>query len=425
MNLFNDLIRFKNSKEWIEFEKYYDRTSILEMIDFFRFEDVNTNFLASLLRETNPYNLGSYPLHLLCGLIACKDEENKLPFVKDICMFSGDLSNINVRTQVNLPSGRIDLLITFDTEANEQYLIALEAKLDSYEHDDQCNNYRLDIESLEEYNSYKKVYLYLSLSNKDHISDEENYLKITYQDLIDYVYEPCSYKSDDNSLSFTINEYINGFSSLYGKEKSIEYIPITHEGERLTRAVWDKDKVIIKNFLDNAVTNLFAEAFFKNNQRLLKIFFVNITKMKDLNIEDEYIGTFDIINRIAQNIRERNKLNNCYYTDSEFIYQVFKDIISKVKITDYKQLNKINEHKFIYSPEEYEEAKTKSYHTIDKYGKLSIPENSDNYYYYSINNTPEEILNLIELIKTNFSEYYNHLNLKRLENINQLVKNKT
>ena len=49
MNLFNDLIKFKNSKEWIEFAKYYEKTSILEQIDFFRFEDANTNFLASLL----------------------------------------------------------------------------------------------------------------------------------------------------------------------------------------------------------------------------------------------------------------------------------------------------------------------------------------------------------------------------------------
>ena len=144
----------------------------------------------------------------------------------------------------------------------------------------------------------------------------------------------------------------------------------------------------------------------------------------DIKIEKEYINTFDTINRIAQNIKERNKLNNSYYTDCEFIYQVFKDIISKVKITDYKQLDKVNEHKFIYSPEEYENAKTKSYHTIDKYGKLSIPENSNNYYYYSINNRVDEIEDLIELIKNVLPEYYSNQNLVRLDNINELLKGK-
>ena len=428
MSLFNDLIRFKNSKEWIDFEKYYGKVSLLEQIDFFRFEDANTNFLASLLKETNPYNLGDYPLRLLCELIASKDINNKFSHIKNVCMSNSDLSNIDIRPHEELPSGRIDLLIKFniiENEQKEQYLIALEAKLDSLEHDEQCKKYRLDLEDLKDYNSYKKTYVYLGLSNEDKISDEENYIKITYQDLIDYVYEPCSYKSDNNNLSLTLDEYINSFSGLYGKEKiNIKYIPITNEGKILTLAVWTKNKEIIKHFINNASTDEVAKTFFKKYQKLLKILFINLTKINYLNIEKEYIDTFDTIKRIAQNIRVRNKLNNNYYADCEFIYQVFKDIISKADITDYKQLDKINEHKFIYSPEEYEQAKTKSYHTINQYGKLSIPENTENYYYYSFNNRPNEILGLIELIKNNFSEYYNNDNLKRLENINDLLKNK-
>ena len=51
----------------------------------------------------------------------------------------------------------------------------------------------------------------------------------------------------------------------------------------------------------------------------------------------------------------------------------------------------------ISNKEEYDKAKTKSYHTINQYGKLSIPEYTQNYYYYSINNTPTEILNLMKL----------------------------
>ena len=120
MSLFNDLIRFKNSKEWIDFEKYYGKVSLLEQIDFFRFEDANTNFLASLLKETNPYNLGDYPLRLLCELIASKDINNKFPHIKNVCMSNSDLSNIDIRPQEELPSGRIDLLIKFNIIENEQ-----------------------------------------------------------------------------------------------------------------------------------------------------------------------------------------------------------------------------------------------------------------------------------------------------------------
>ena len=422
MNLFNELIKFKNSKEWIEFAKYYEKTSILEQIDFFRFEDANTNFLASLLRENNPYNLKDNPLHLFCELISSKDIEDKFPNIREICISNADLSNINVRTQEVLFNGRrIDLIITFNAEG-EDYLIALEAKLYSFEHD-QCDDYKKDIDK--KYKNYKKIYIYLSLGNDESFKGEENYLKITYQDLIDYVYEPCSYMTDNKNLSLKLNEYIVGFSSLYGTEKDINYIPITSEGKKLTLAVWNNNKNIIKEFLENT-SKKEAKSFFQNYQKLLKILFINLTKMNsiDIKIEKEYINTFDTINRIAQNIKERNKLNNSYYTDCEFIYQVFKDIISKVKITDYKQLDKVNEHKFIYSPEEYENAKTKSYHTIDKYGRLCIPENSNNYFYYSINNRVDEIEDLIELIKNVLPEYYNDKNLARLENINELLKGK-
>ena len=247
MNLFNELIKFKNSKEWIEFAKYYEKTSILEQIDFFRFEDANTNFLASLLRENNPYNLKDNPLHLFCELIASKDIDKKFPYIKNLCVSNVDLANINVITQKELPRGRIDLIITFTAEG-EDYLIALEAKLYSFEHE-QCDKYKEDIDK--KYKNYKKAYIYLSLGYDESLKGEENYLKITYQDLIDYVYEPCSYRSDNNNLALTLNEYIIGFSSLYGTEKDINYIPITSEGKKLTIAVWDNNKNIIKEFLEN------------------------------------------------------------------------------------------------------------------------------------------------------------------------------
>ncbi len=426
MDMFNNLIELKNSKEWIEFEKYYGKTSILEQINFFRFEDVHTNFLASLLNENNPYGLGDYPLQLLCELIASKDIDNKFSHIKNICMSSSDLSNIEIKIQEKLPSGRIDLLIKFDVienEKKEQYLIALEAKLDSLEHDEQCKNYRIDLEKLADYNSYTKTYLYLSLSKDDPISDEEHYLKFTYQDLINYVYEPCSYKSYDNNLSLTINEYINSFSGLYFNEKfDINYIPITTEGKKLTLQVWNKNKKIIKEFIDGLLKDKkddYVKSFFEKNQKLLRILFINLIKMNDINIEKEY---FDTMNRIAENIRERNKLNDKYYPDTRFIYEVFKDIISKVPIEDYKQLDKINKNKFVYSQEEYAEARTKSYHTIKQYGTLSIPAGSKNYYYYSINNKPEEILELIELIKEELPYLYNDNNLKRVNSINEILK---
>ena len=84
-----------------------------------------------------------------------KDINNKFSHIKNVCMSNSDLSNIDIRPQEELPSGRIDLLIKFnivENEQKEQYLIALEAKLDSLEHDDQCKKYRC-----KEHNTWTKL----------------------------------------------------------------------------------------------------------------------------------------------------------------------------------------------------------------------------------------------------------------------------
>ena len=49
------LIKLKNSKEWIDFEKYYMNYNVFNQFDFFRLEDIHTNVLKSLLIQENVY----------------------------------------------------------------------------------------------------------------------------------------------------------------------------------------------------------------------------------------------------------------------------------------------------------------------------------------------------------------------------------
>ena len=48
----NDIIKFRNSKEWIEFDKYYTYSSFMKKVGFYKYEDPNTNFLTSILNES-------------------------------------------------------------------------------------------------------------------------------------------------------------------------------------------------------------------------------------------------------------------------------------------------------------------------------------------------------------------------------------
>ena len=149
-----------------------------------------------------------------------------------------EISDFYLEKQVKIKSGVLDLFIKFRIN-NIAYLIVLEAKLFSVEHDEQCRKYKEEFESLEKYKDYKKIYVYLSLDNNDVISSEE-YLKITYQELIDNVYTPCSFKMKNKELVLSIDEYLRSFSLFFDEDwLDTRLIPITYMGKKLTLDLWN------------------------------------------------------------------------------------------------------------------------------------------------------------------------------------------
>lgn len=74
MNSLERLLKLKNSKAWLQLKSYCE-DNFLNQLDFFRFEDFQTNFIASLLKPNNIYGLGDYPMRLLLELITVKTKE--------------------------------------------------------------------------------------------------------------------------------------------------------------------------------------------------------------------------------------------------------------------------------------------------------------------------------------------------------------
>ena len=75
------------SKEWQDFYNYYLDLGIIEQIGLFRYEDIHTNFLASLLKKDNIYGYGLKPLKLLLNFIKenqRQDKENKEDYFEGI-----------------------------------------------------------------------------------------------------------------------------------------------------------------------------------------------------------------------------------------------------------------------------------------------------------------------------------------------------
>ena len=61
----NKVLEILESKEWKDFYNYYLDIGIIEQIGLFRYEDIHTNFLASLLKKDNIYGYGKSMKQLL------------------------------------------------------------------------------------------------------------------------------------------------------------------------------------------------------------------------------------------------------------------------------------------------------------------------------------------------------------------------
>jgi len=400
--MFERLINFKNSKEWILFEDYYNKSNFLNQLNFFRFEDLHTNYISSLLNENNVYGLSDFPLRLLIELIACKSDD---AFNKQELINNYSISDINVETQKSLKVGRLDMFIQFKLN-NDPYLILFEDKLFSSEGQNQCKKYSDEINNDKQYERTKKVFVYLSLDCDIDISDN-NFIKISFQELVEKVLIPCSIKENDKNLTLSINEYIKGFVSLY-EQDYINYksIPITNEGKNLTKEIWEHHNSLLKDLLCD---DKYFEDFYRNHKNTLRILFINLLK---LDIQDEINET--LINKIndrINKIKKRNILDNKIYNNTDFVYEIFKDIIINKNIKSINDLSPLNTlagqgWKAIISESEMEnESKKDAYRLYkNKTSKETLTIN-DERYYYCVRNTGQETEIFISAVINKYPEY--------------------
>ena len=241
-------------EEWKDFCDYYNDRGFVELLGLFKYEDVHNNYLNNILDKNNPYGYGLKPMMYFLKLIKSKnglfnDLENE-----------NDINDLDVKVRKKLvKSGIPDLFITFEYNA-KKYLILLEAKLGSDEHDDQCKEYYNEVTDFPGYD--EKIFLYLTLNGKNPESCKNNeYYPITYQELINGVYEPLI-DEKSNNISLTVEEYLKGFNSLYDNGYDYNDIPITNRGIELTQKLFNRinsSKISdedIKTFINSNIYNI-------------------------------------------------------------------------------------------------------------------------------------------------------------------------
>ena len=404
MEKFENILRLKNSKEWIEFDRYCN-TGFLEQIDFFRYEDMHTNFLASLLKENNVFGLGTKPLKLFIELLKVKDKnhlENKLQ--QDL-LSNYSVSNVHVIPQFYIKDvGRIDLLIKFNI-GNNNYNIILENKLFSGESSkDQTKRYKeyLDKVDIDDNKNATKIYVFLSLDNnpktnpisaEDEYKDE--YIRIDYQELISYVFEPCSYLEANSLASISVEEYLKGFTYLC----EFGYMPITSTLRKLSVAIYNNYCDILMNILN--ADNEYIE-FYNNNIKQFKILFTVLSKEDTTN--SELLGKIN--RKILGNVGKFRDIDYSCRKQTKMVRVILKDLIDNGYL---KTIEDLDELKFSdnssWKPAITEEQYNAVGNKQSNYTKDDdlILESKTLYYSYPVSN--EELKGFVECVIKKYPNY--------------------
>lgn len=392
MDKFENILKLRNSQEWIEFDRYCN-TGFLEQIDFFRYEDMHTNFLASLLKEDNVFGLGTKPLKLFIELLKVKDKnhlENKL---KQDLLSNYSVSNIEVLTQESIDVGRIDLLIKFNIE-NEKYNIIFENKLFSEESSEgQTKRYKEYFDN--HFSNDNNIYVFLSLDNNLEISAGNDYIRIDYQELISYVLEPCSYLEANSLASISVEEYLKGFTYLC----EFGYMPITSTLRKLSVTIYNNYCDILMNILN--ADNEYIE-FYNNNIKQFKILFTVLSKEDTTN--SELLGKIN--RKILGNVGKfRDKDYSCR-KQTKMVRVILKDLIDNGYL---KTIDDLDELKFSdnssWKPAITEEQYKAVGNKQSNYTKDDdlILESKTLYYSYPVSN--EELKGFVECVIKKYPNY--------------------
>lgn len=314
-NLKEDVARWYNSTAYNKLSNRFQQTDFFKILGVSRKEDRHSRFIAWLLDPDGTHELGNFPIKQFLRLLAISKnkytnaasefpESFENPFIFGSFVFDKNIK-CNVNSEYSIPArntkktkkknstDRLDIFIEnlfiVDNNHRTEIAIVVENKILSSESDGQTQHY---YDWLHSYigNKYKNtqndcipicVFLYPEALNTK--CDCDKYIKVTYQELVDLVIEPCLQKTTSDLTKHYISEYLKTLS--YSVEDSQGELVMAHSKEERE----------------------LCEAFFEDNKNLLTYVVGVLESMDD---ED-----FDLV---ADYVRRSNKSSKRDYTKYSF-----------------------------------------------------------------------------------------------------------
>lgn len=237
------IVKMNNSEEYLELKKYYAEESFIKILHVSRDEKIHSNFIAWLLSPESHHELNYYPLQKFLQMLSvvAKKESNALArfsdeYVDRFLLEDYELSeSCEVRTEVPTGeiagfdnTGRIDILINLSFKGSNKVLpIIIENKVLSTENDENKKNKNAKKNKQtekyfdwaeEKYKDTTKfetpILIFLAPDFEQDISCKcDAFIKVSYQNLVDYLIEPCLMYTSNSQAKFFIENYLRCLSN--------------------------------------------------------------------------------------------------------------------------------------------------------------------------------------------------------------------
>ena len=269
-----EIVKLYNSEAYHSLSGYYGRQSMLDIIGMARREDVHSNFLAWIFNGRGT-GCGNYAVKkLLQAIVMAKSDfainaSAPLPeALMDVFAIGGyDVRNVSVDTERVIPgagdrkSRRIDILLEIDVAIEDRVKtlpVIIENKVKSHEHTHQTIAYREW--ALETYvdaeRYYAPVCVFLTPDKTSDIREGRGsqcecseYVRLNYQYLVDYVFEPLRMRTTDQVTRTRVEDYLRclSYANVTNEDgvKGELVMAITSKERELLRQFWKSNKALL------------------------------------------------------------------------------------------------------------------------------------------------------------------------------------
>lgn len=250
-DLINKIVEIKKSQSYIEYQNYH-KGNIFGITKMSRRELMHSNFIAWALNPQSSHALGLYPMYLFARALniiqSSADNSNARKIDKALWLkfFDDDfIVDVSVDREYAIPIGKnkkskyVDLLIEITTK--EAILpIVIENKVESDENGtnkDQTKEYFDWFEKNGIYSDvskyYQPLYIYLYPEYNTQRQKQDEYIRMTYQELVDYIIAPSAAKCGDTISVSNYRTYLQCLTFQSDNKKGEHTMAISPEERKI------------------------------------------------------------------------------------------------------------------------------------------------------------------------------------------------